>query len=72
MTEPLDGRQREPGGRHLEREALADEAVDLVLVVERVGAGDDTAGAVAEQVDRQPGVALLGDVDHPGDVGDIL
>ena len=32
----------------------------------------DAAGAVAEQVDRQALMPLLGDPDHPADVGDIL
>jgi hypothetical protein len=69
---PLDRRQHEARGGHLEGEALANQTVDLVLVVERQRAGDDAAGAVAEQIERQGGVSLPGDGDQTADVGDVL
>ena len=68
VAEALQHRQREVGGRDPEGEVLADEAGQLGLVVERVDARDDAAGAVAEQEERQAGLALLGDADQPAKV----
>jgi hypothetical protein len=53
---PLIAASTNPGAG-LEGEALADQSVDLVLMVEHVGAGDDAAGAVAEQIDQQARIA---------------
>ena len=42
-------------------------------MVERVDARGDAAGAVAEQEERQAGLALLGDADQPAEVvGPVL
>ena len=57
VAQALEDGQREIGRRHLEGEALADESRELGLVFERVDAGDDAAGAVPEQEDRQPWLA---------------
>ena len=53
VAQPFDGREDETGRRHLEREAFADESGELRLVLECVDRGDDAAGAVAKQKDRQ-------------------
>ena len=72
VAQALQHREREVGGVDLEGEALADEAGEAGLVLERVDAGGDAAGAVAEQEDRQAGLALLGDLDEPGEGGDVV
>ena len=59
VAEPLQHRQREVRRGHLEREALADQARELVLVLERVATGDHAAGAVTEQEHRQAGSRTL-------------
>ena len=69
---PLIAARAKSGRRHLEGEALADEAGEFRLVVERVDGRNHAAGAVAEQEDRQAGLARLGDLDHAGEVGDIV
>ena len=50
---PLSTASAKSGAGTWKREALADEAGELGLVLERVDAGDDAAGAVAEQEHRQ-------------------
>ena len=45
---------------------------DLVLVVQRVDARDDTTRAVAEQVDGLPWFALFRQLDEHRDVADIV
>src|SRR5882672_11030638 len=51
-------------GRHLVREVLTDEARDLVLVFQRVAAGDYATGAVTEQEHRKARLARLDHVDE--------
>ena len=51
---PLSTDKREIRRRHLVRETLADEAREVVLVVQHVVARDHAAGAVAEHEHRQP------------------
>ena len=62
MAEPLEDGEGEIGRRNLEGEALADQSGELGLVVERIKARHHTAGAVAEQENRQAGLARLGDL----------
>ena len=57
VAHPLEHGQREIRRGDLVSKALADEPVDLGLVLQRVNAGDDAARAVAEQKDRKPGLA---------------
>jgi hypothetical protein len=72
MADALDRGEHEARRRDLEGEALADQPGDLRLVVERVGAGDDAARAVAQHVDGQPRMTLLRDPGQPAQVGDVV
>src|SRR6187399_1256798 len=57
VADALEDRQRYVRRWHLIREVLTDEARDLVLVLQRVSAGDDAAGAVTQQEHRQARLA---------------
>ena len=72
VADALEDGEREVGRVHLERKALADQTGDLVLILQRVDARDHAARAVAEQVDRHAGFALLRDLDEHRDVADIV
>ena len=53
-------------------EALADESSQFSWVVQRINAGNYTAGTVAEHEHRQSGLALLNKGDERRGVGDIV
>jgi hypothetical protein len=57
VAQPFEDGEGEIRRRHLMREALADETGQFFLMLERVDARDDAAGAVAQQKPRQPGSA---------------
>ncbi len=61
-----DGRRREIDHRH---RAGEDQAVQLVLVLERIAQRDRSAEAVAEQEQRDVGVSAGGEVDDHVEVG---
>ena len=64
VAQPLEHREREVRRGHLEREALADQPRELRLVLERVQARDDAAGAVTEQEHRQARLARFRERDE--------
>ena len=72
VAQPLDGGEGEAWRRHLEREALADEAGELGLVLERVDRRDDAAGTVAEQEHRHAGIPRFRDPHGAGHVAHIV
>src|SRR5262245_6310676 len=61
VAQPLEQRQREVGRGNLVCEALAQEAGQLVLMLERIAAGHHSARAVTEKEQRQ---ARLGRLDE--------
>lgn len=52
VGEPLENGEGKIRRQHLERETLADESRELGVMLERVHAGNDPAGAVTEQVEN--------------------
>ena len=64
--------QREIGRINVKGETLADQPVDLVLVIERIAARGHAPRAMPEQIERQPRIARLGQRDRLAKVGDII
>src|ERR1700730_534153 len=72
MAEALEGCDGKVWRRNLERETLANQPGELGLMLERVDAGDDPAGAVPEQVHGQAGFPRLGQRDHRCNVAHVV
>ena len=72
VAQPLEHGEREVRRRHLEREALADQAGELGLMLERVEARHDAAGAVTEQEHRQAGLPRLRERHERRHVADVV
>src|SRR5262245_17891209 len=72
VAQTLENREREIGRRHFMREALADQSGEVGRVLERVNAGDDAAGAVAEHEERDAGLARLREMHERGGVPDVV
>ena len=65
MAQSLERGKSEGGRRHLEGEALADWCCQFRLMLERIEARHDTAGAVTQEIDRNPRGATLPDSPAP-------
>ena len=72
VAQALEDGEREIRRRNLEREVLADEPGQLLLVVERVDAGGDAARAVAEQEDGQARLPRLRESHEGPDVAGVV
>src|SRR5262245_6350096 len=64
MAESFEHREREVRRGYLMREVLANEPRQLRLMIERVYAGHDAAGAMSEQEDRQSRLTRFGERYH--------
>lgn len=69
---PLIAVRTRPGAGTWKTKLSQINPVDLVLVIEGIGAGHHAPGAVAQKEDQKPRMPLLGDGDQPAQVGDIF
>ncbi len=70
--QPLEDSEGEVGRRHLVGEALADEAGELLLMLEGVDGRDDAARAVAKNEDRERAFAGAREIDELLDVAHVV
>jgi len=66
------GGQGELWRHNLKCKALANQCCQLLLVLKRIDAGDDTPDTVSEQKDRKPGLARFHQCDERIDIGDVI
>src|SRR5580692_8446587 len=72
VAQPLEHGESKIGGRHLKREALADQTRKLGLVLERVKAGNDATGAVPQEENGQARLPRFRHLHDDRDVADIV
>src|SRR5450432_537059 len=72
VAQSLERGEGKVGRRHLESETLADQAPKLGLVLKCIHTGNDAAGAVAKQENRQSRFSCFRSLRNDVDVADII
>ena len=72
MAQALHDGEREVWREHLEREAFANQARELRLVLQRVDRRNDSPGTMAQQEERQRSLARLRERDQRVDVIEVI
>ena len=65
MAGAFEQLQREVGRENAEGEAFADQAIDPVLVIQRIGDGCHSARTMTKQIERKIGMPGTPDLDRP-------